>query len=93
MFWVLAVLYIVVGSVVMFFYKYECMKDYDSRWNDHEDDTTAAVFPEYFGRLLHQSHLLFCLRKNTQMKIKGGNQRWQISASISVLWGTVPSMQ
>lgn len=43
MFWVLAVLYIAVGSAVTFFYKYECMKDYDSRWNDHEGDTTAVV--------------------------------------------------
>ena len=48
MFWVLAVLYIAVGSAATFFYKYECMKDYDSRRNDHEDDTTAAVVSGIF---------------------------------------------
>lgn len=48
MFWFWFILYVAVGSAATFFYKYECMKDYDSRWNDHEDDTAAAVFSGIF---------------------------------------------
>ena len=48
MFWFLAILYIAIGSATTFFYKYECMKDYDSRWDDCEGDTTAAVFSGIF---------------------------------------------
>lgn len=47
MFWILAVLYIAVGSAATFFYKSECLKMYD-RWHDHDDDTAVAIVSGVF---------------------------------------------
>lgn len=46
--WVLVILYIAVGTAATFFYKYECIMTYNSRFHDHSDDTAVAIISGVF---------------------------------------------